>query len=85
MPASEMALRQSSLLSGRCRRPAGRQPRLLATLAASYAEAGQFPKAVETAQRALDVAKQQGNSQLSDGLNAMIALYQAGKPFREKP
>jgi tetratricopeptide (TPR) repeat protein len=62
----------------------GRQPRIIATLAASYAEAGQFPKAIETARQALDLATQQNNRQLAEGLNAMIALYQANTPFREK-
>jgi tetratricopeptide (TPR) repeat protein len=62
----------------------GRQPRILATLAASYAETGQFPRAIETARQALDLATQQNNRQLVEGLNAMIALYQAKTPFREK-
>jgi tetratricopeptide (TPR) repeat protein len=62
----------------------GRQPRIIATLAASYAEAGQFPKAIETARQALDLATQENNRQLAEGLNAMIALYQANTPFREK-
>ncbi len=53
-------------------------------VAASYAEAGQYPKAVEVAHRALDIATQQSNSQLADGVNAMLALYRVNKPFREK-
>jgi tetratricopeptide (TPR) repeat protein len=61
----------------------GRQPRILATLAASYAEAGQFPKAVETAHRALDLAAQQNWRDLADGLHVMIARYEAGSPFRD--
>jgi tetratricopeptide (TPR) repeat protein/Tol biopolymer transport system component len=62
----------------------GTQPRILATLAASYAEAGQYPKAVETAQRAIDLATRQGNSQLAGGLRGMLELYQSKTPFREK-
>lgn len=61
----------------------GQQPRILATLAASYAEAGQFPKAVETAHRALNLAAQQNNRQLAGGLNAMLVRYEAGTPFRD--
>ncbi|HEY3840091.1 MAG TPA: tetratricopeptide repeat protein, partial [Bryobacteraceae bacterium] len=61
----------------------GQQPQILATLAASYAEAGQFPKAVETVHQALDLAAQQNNQQLAGGLNAMLARYQAGAPFRD--
>jgi tetratricopeptide (TPR) repeat protein/Tol biopolymer transport system component len=62
----------------------GRQPRILATLAASYAEAGQYPKAVDTAQRGLEIATEQRNAQLVEGLGAMIALYRSGQPFRQK-
>jgi tetratricopeptide (TPR) repeat protein len=61
----------------------GQQPQILVTLAASYAEAGQFPKALETAHRALDLAAQQNHQQLAGGLNAMIARYQAGNAFRD--
>ena len=61
----------------------GQQPGILATLAASYAEAGQFPKAVETAHLALNLAAQQNNRQLAGGLNAMIARYEARTPFRD--
>ena len=35
----------------------GRQPAILSTLAAAYAEAGRFSEAVETAQQALDLAR----------------------------
>jgi tetratricopeptide (TPR) repeat protein len=62
---------------------AGQQPRILATLAASYAEAGQYPKALETAQRALGLAAKLNDRQLAEGLNAMIALYEVQKPFRD--
>ena len=61
----------------------GRQPRILATLAASYAEAGQFSKAIETARQALNLATGQNDKQLAEGLNAMLALYTAGTPFRD--
>jgi tetratricopeptide (TPR) repeat protein len=61
----------------------GQQAQVLATLAASYAEAGRFPKAVETAHQALDLATQQNNRQLAGGLNDMLVRYQAGTPFRD--
>jgi len=60
-----------------------RQARILATLAASYAEAGQFPKAIETARQARELATRENNRQLAEGLDAMIALYEAKTPFRE--
>ncbi len=61
----------------------GQQPQILATLAASYAEAGRFAKAVETVHQALDLAEQQNNQQLAGGLNAMLARYETGVPFRD--
>jgi tetratricopeptide (TPR) repeat protein len=61
----------------------GRQARILLTLAASYAESGEYPKAVETARQAQELARQQNNGQLVDGANSMIALYQSHTPLRE--
>ena len=55
----------------------------IATLAAAYAEVTQFPEAVATAQRGLDLARAQYNPMLVDALDRQIALYQAGTPFRD--
>jgi tetratricopeptide (TPR) repeat protein len=78
--AEAVALAQRAVeLSG------GRDPALLDTLAAAYAEAGRFPEATRTARRALDLAKQQRDSQLAQALSSRIALYEAGTPFRENP
>ncbi len=57
-------------------------PVLLGTLAAAYAEAGHFPEAVATAQRALQLAQKQSNTALTDALRSQLKLYQAGRPFR---
>jgi tetratricopeptide (TPR) repeat protein len=53
-----------------------------ATLAAAYAEAGQFPNAVKTAERALQLASNQGNRTLADAIRAQIKLYHSGFPYR---
>jgi tetratricopeptide (TPR) repeat protein len=53
-----------------------------ATLAAAYAEARQFPNAITTAKRALQLATDQGNTALADAIRAQIRLYQAGFPYR---
>ena len=60
------------------------QPDVLDTLAASFAEAGQFADALATAQEALNMATQQNKLDLVDGLRTRIALYKAGKPFRQR-
>ena len=52
-------------------------------LAAAYAEAGHFPEALAAARKALELARQRNDHALTDALLARIALYQAGKPYRE--
>ncbi len=56
-------------------------PHFLCTLAAAYAEAGRFSEAVETAQRALQLAGAQFNTALADDIRSQLKLYQAGAPF----
>ena len=59
-------------------------PSVLDTLAAAYAETGKFPEAVETTQKALELAMQQENAQsLIEGLKVRRALYEANTPFRD--
>jgi protein O-mannosyl-transferase len=55
---------------------------ICATLAAAYAEAGRFPNAVTTANRALQLATDQGNTGLADAIREQIRLYQSGLPYR---
>jgi tetratricopeptide (TPR) repeat protein len=61
------------------------EPVYIATLAAAYAETGQFSEAVLTAQRALQLASLQHNAALAQALNRQIGLYQAGTPLRDTP
>ncbi len=61
----------------------GREPAILGTLAAAYAEAGRFPEAVQTARKALDLATQQNKQALAESIKAKVPLYEAGTPFRE--
>ena len=62
---------------------AGQEPAILGTLAAAYAEAGRFPEAVKTVRTAYKLAAQQKQQMLADALRAKIALYEAGKPYRQ--
>ena len=59
----------------------GGNPAMLGTLAAAYAEAGRFTEAVETAQRALQLAETQSNTSVADALRSQLKFYQAGLPF----
>jgi len=61
----------------------GTDPVIVGTLAAAYAETGQFPQAVAAAQRALQLATAQSNATLVEGLRVHLQLYQARSPLRD--
>jgi tetratricopeptide (TPR) repeat protein len=61
----------------------GREPAILDTLAAAYAEAGRFTEAVDVTKQTLALAGRQNNRRLVEALEARIALYQAKTPFRD--
>jgi len=61
----------------------GKNPDVLDTLAAAYAETGDFVKARAIASRALDLAVAQKNSALSTAIRGRIVLYTDGKPFHD--
>jgi spermidine synthase len=52
------------------------------TLANAYAAAGRFDDAVAQAEKARDLAVQQGNRDLADLLTEMLASYRMGRIFR---
>lgn len=56
---------------------------LIGTLAAAYAEAGRFPDAVATAEKACDIARANNQETIAKRNQELLALYQAGKPFHE--
>ena len=57
---------------------------ILGTLAAAYAETGDFDKAIEAEKLATDLAKQQGKTEIAAALQGRMVLFQAHKPIREK-
>ena len=66
-----------------CRLTAFKQSGAVSTLAAAYAEAGRFPDAVTTAEMALRLATDVGDTQSAMTIRKLLAQYQAGKPCRE--
>ena len=58
-------------------------PHILSTLAASYAEAGDFDKALEWTQKAIDLDKAEHEGKHAADLKNELASYEAKKPFRE--
>ena len=65
--------------------PGGVVPIVLRTLAAAYAEAGDFSKAMDTLQHAIDLAAAQNNTSLLATLRHEMELYQTRTPYRESP
>jgi protein O-mannosyl-transferase len=60
-----------------------RIPIIFRTLAAAYAESGEFSKAIQAAQQGIELATSQGNSGLAAELQGNIALYQEQRPLRD--
>ena len=63
----------------------GADPTRLLTLAAAYAEAGQFLAAVPTANKALELAEANGNTALADHLRYCADLFFRRIPLRDTP
>jgi twitching motility protein PilT len=61
----------------------GKDPAILDTLAAAYAETGDFPKAVAVARKAMDMANVLSRNDLVAGLKKQVELYERGEPVRE--
>ncbi|HEY3762642.1 MAG TPA: tetratricopeptide repeat protein [Verrucomicrobiae bacterium] len=58
-----------------------KDPVILNTLAAAYAEAGRFDDAAKTAAQAVTLAKKSGQNQLATQIQALQALYQQHQAF----
>jgi tetratricopeptide (TPR) repeat protein len=76
--AKAVALAQQAVqLSG------GKSPEILDTLAAAYAEAGRFPEAVATAEKAEQLATTAGSKKPAGENRQRLELYRAGKPYHD--
>ena len=62
----------------------GKDAQVLDTLAAAYAEKGQFANAALTARRAQARAAQENQPALARDIGVRIALYEADQPFRDR-
>lgn len=62
-----------------------KQAHILSTLAASYAETGDFDNAVVWSKKAVDLAeKSEDNKEIREQLNEELSSYEARKPWREE-
>jgi len=59
------------------------QPWFVGTLAAAYAEAGRFPDAAVTAEKAEQLATAAGAQKLAERDRQLLELYRTGKPYHE--
>jgi len=57
---------------------------ILGTLAAAYAEAGRFDAAIQSARKAIDLARATGQQDQVMQLNAELKFYEAGLPFHQE-
>jgi tetratricopeptide (TPR) repeat protein/predicted RNA-binding Zn-ribbon protein involved in translation (DUF1610 family) len=62
---------------------AHRDPSILDTLAAAYAESGQFPQAVTAAKNAVAMAVANRNSEVADQIRSRLQWYEMGIPYRD--
>ena len=61
-----------------------KEPLLVGTLAAAYAEAGRFPEAVSAAGKARALALAAGQKEIAQRNQELLELYQAGHAYHEK-
>jgi Flp pilus assembly protein TadD len=61
-----------------------KQAELLDTLAVTYAAEGDFPKAIETAEKAIELAKTADKKDMAEEIQKRLELYKAGQPYHEK-
>jgi len=71
------------LAAAACRMAGAAPPEFLDTLAAAYAEAGQFERAAEVARQALDAAAAAGRTGLAEAIRSHLEAFLAGRPWRE--
>ncbi|MGA2539998.1 MAG: tetratricopeptide repeat protein [Verrucomicrobiota bacterium] len=69
--------RRANQLSG------GKNANIISTLAAAYAEAGQFPEALRAARQALSLAINHKDTAAVDELRRQLGFYQKGLPYRD--
>ena len=71
-------------LAGRaCELTGFKEAAFLDTLGAALAAAGRFGEAVESGEKALELAESEGLQGLGDGIRKRVELYKVGKAYRE--
>jgi len=60
-----------------------KRPELMDALAAAYAAAGEFEKAIQTAGKAVELANSEGQKKLAEEIQNRLRLYKTGQPYIE--
>lgn len=66
-----------------CRLTENKTAQFLGTLAAAYAEAGNYAAAVATARKAIELARAAGNEDMAAANTRLVELYRANKPYHQ--
>jgi Tfp pilus assembly protein PilF len=66
-----------------CELTDSKMPIVVGTLAAAYAEAGRFDKAISTGEKARSLALSTGQNAVAEKNAKLLELYHAGRPYRE--
>jgi spermidine synthase len=76
-------VRAVTLAQGVCERTGKHVATYLDTLAVAYAAAGQFDKAIATAEEAVELARSDGQVQLVSRIEMRLRLYQTGRAYHQ--
>ncbi len=60
-----------------------KDPRIVGTLDAAYAEAGRFAEAISTAEQARKLAETAGRTDIAKAAQVRLELYRSGQPYHE--
>jgi tetratricopeptide (TPR) repeat protein len=82
-PSLRDGKRAVELAQQACEQAQGKSAGSLDTLAAAFAEAGDFVQAVATARRALSIARDAGATGLAGEIESRLAQYLQGQPHRD--
>jgi tetratricopeptide (TPR) repeat protein len=75
--------RAVTLAQRACELTGNRMATYVDTLAVAYAAAGQFSDAIATAQKAMELARSAGQTQLAGEIEARLQLYRGGRAYRQ--
>jgi tetratricopeptide (TPR) repeat protein len=80
-PSFRNATKAVELAEKVCELTGHKGPLMLDTLAAAYAGAGRFDEASQTASRAIEMAKSNGQQELAGDIEKRMQLYKSGRPL----